>query len=361
MEAKKTWLSRLSRSVQRHFLGLLLAAYGLAAVLPGPGVAARQVSAAQFVLSHESIAITLPMLMLAGLLFNAALSTEIREAADLLRRPHVLVSGWLVNLVAPVSIIAVLVPALEFWHNREETQNLLVGLALVAAMPIAGSSTAWSQNANGNLPLSLGLVILSTLLSPITTPLVLKTFGTMASADHASALQSLSGRQTGMFLMLCVALPSLAGLLTRQVVGGDRAALLRPRLKLLNSILLLLLCYTNASAALPEMVSQPDWDFLALALGVVIALSISTFAAGWVLARVLKVDHAQKRSLLFGLGMSNNGTGMVLAGSALPGLPEAVLPVLAYNLIQHLVAGGVNWSLCRSTEIDVKRLLQNPA
>jgi predicted Na+-dependent transporter len=38
--------------------------------------------------------------------------------------------------------------------------------------------------------------------------------------------------------------------------------------------------------------------------------------------------------------MSNNGTGLVLAASV--GVPgEALLPVLVYNLIQHLVAGAV--------------------
>jgi BASS family bile acid:Na+ symporter len=56
------------------------------------------------------------------------------------------------------------------WHSNGEVQNILVGLALVASMPIAGSSTAWSQNASGDVTLSFGLVLGSTLLSPLTTP-----------------------------------------------------------------------------------------------------------------------------------------------------------------------------------------------
>ncbi len=55
---------------------------------------------------------------------------------------------------------------MDAWHNPDEVQNILVGLALVASMPIAGSSTAWSQNADGDMALSLGLVLGSTLLSP---------------------------------------------------------------------------------------------------------------------------------------------------------------------------------------------------
>jgi hypothetical protein len=44
---------------------------------------------------------------------------------------------------------------------------------------------------------------------------------------------------------------------------------------------------------------------------------------------------------MFGMGMNNNGTGLVLAASDLGTLPWAVVPVLFYNLVQHLVAGGV--------------------
>lgn len=64
-------------------------------------------------------------------------------------------------LVPLLFIIAIDLP-MRFWHNAEEVQQILVGLALVASMPIAGSSTAWAQNANGNLALSLGLVLLTT-------------------------------------------------------------------------------------------------------------------------------------------------------------------------------------------------------
>lgn len=37
--------------------------------------------------------------------------------------------------------------------------------------------------------------------------------------------------------------------------------------------------------------------------------------------------------------MNNNGTGLVLAAAALPHLPGVLLPVIFYNLAQHVVAG----------------------
>ena len=73
-------------------------------------------------------------------------------------------------------------------------------LALVASMPIAGSSTAWAQNADGDLVLSLGLVVGSTLLSPLTTPLALHAVGLMAEGAYAGDLHELAAHGTGVFL-----------------------------------------------------------------------------------------------------------------------------------------------------------------
>jgi BASS family bile acid:Na+ symporter len=45
---------------------------------------------------------------------------------------------------------------------------------------------------------------------------------------------------------------------------------------------------------------------------------------------------------MFGLGMNNNGAGLVLASLELADDPGVMLPVIFYNLIQHLVASLVD-------------------
>ena len=41
---------------------------------------------------------------------------------------------------------------------------------------------------------------------------------------------------------------------------------------------------------------------------------------------------------MFGLGMTNNGTGLVLGSAALAHVPDVMLPVIFYNLVQHVIA-----------------------
>jgi len=50
---------------------------------------------------------------------------------------------------------------------------------------------------------------------------------------------------------------------------------------------------------------------------------------------------------MFGLGMNNNGTGLVLATVALSRFPQIMLPIIFYNLVQHIVAGSVDFLLFR--------------
>ena len=94
--------------------------------------------------------------------------------------------------------------------------------------------------------------------------------------------------------------------------------------------------------SLPQAIAVPDPDFLAAILAVTQMLCAVAFAAGWVIARLRKSDESEKVALMFGLGMNNNGTGLVLASMALADHPQVLLPIIFYNLVQHLVAGVVN-------------------
>ncbi len=342
MDKRHSPIETLSHFLHAQFLWLLIGVYVLAGFVPAPALSLRRLSFGDVALFGQSMRLSLPAVLLALLLANAGLGTRSTEVRRLLYRPGALIAGLLANLVVPVAFIFVMTLAMRAWHNPEEVQEILVGLALVASMPIAGSSTAWSQNADGDVALSLGLVLLSTFLSPLTTPLALNAIGLMARGVYAQQLHTLAQMGTGLFLALCVALPSALGLFGRRVLGERRANAARPGLKLFNSVAILLLCYMNAAVSLPDTVANPDWDFLTVMLVIVTTLCLAGFAAGWLLAHLLKVDRAQQAALMFGLGMNNNGTGMVLAAATLAAYPRVMLPIIFYNLLQHLVAGAVN-------------------
>src|SRR5439155_20293276 len=112
-----------------------------------------------------------------------------------------------------------------------------------------------------------------------------------------------------------------------------------PGVKAVTPVVLLVLCYANASSCLPGVLADPDWDFLALVAVAAAGACAGAFAAGFAAARAVRADPARRAALVFGVGVANNGAGLALAAGGLAGCPAALLPVVAVNLVQHLAAG----------------------
>jgi BASS family bile acid:Na+ symporter len=350
-QAPEAPIGRLTQFLHHHFLLILMAAYALSAMLPQFGLWLQHITLGQLQWPDGStIKVTLPLLLLSFLLFNAGLGIKAEELAGLGRRPAPILAGFIANIAVPILLVLCLRGLLQLWHNTDELQNLLVGLALITAMPIAGSATAWAQNANGNLTLSLGLVFLSTVLSPITTPLVLHTFGYLSAGDYAEDLHELASQGTNAFIFLTVVLPSVLGVMVHLLLGEGRTAACRPYLKLTNFIALLLLNYSNAATALPQAFSEPDVDFLLFIYGTTTILCTAAFGAGWLIANWLKADSSDQASLMFGLGMNNNGTGLVLAAANLSDHPAVLLPIIFYTLVQQIIAALVDRKIFKGTD-----------
>jgi BASS family bile acid:Na+ symporter len=348
-------ISNLGHIVHRRLLTLIVLSYALAATAPAVGLWIRD--------THVSLGITragtvtLPQLLLAFLLVCAGMRVRGSRIRQIVYRPSPILIGLCANLAIPIVYLILLAPALRGWHSASEAGTILIGLALVASMPIAGSSTGWAQNSGGDMTLSLGLVVASTLLSPLTTPVALRIVGWISPSGYADELHVLAGAKTGSFVIVWVLFPSLLGIALQYLIGEARMPRFERWLKPLSTITLLVLFYVNASACLPQALGTPDWDFLALTSVFVVGLCVVTFASGHVLGRLVGADREQRAALMFGLGMSNNGTGLVLASVALASRPLAMLPIIVYNLTQHLVAGGVHSLLHRSQRTDSNRVL----
>lgn len=141
--------------------------------------------------------------------------------------------------------------------------------------------------------------------------------------------------------------PSLLGLSARRYIGDERFEAAKPYIKLGNFVVLLLLNYANAALVLPKVAEMPDADLLAAVLVIVSALCIAGFGSGLLLSRWLAVNRGEAASLTFALGMNNNGAGLVLASIALADHPQVILPIICYNLVQHLFASFVDFTLLR--------------
>ena len=326
-----------------HFLWLLVASYLLAAVVPGPGLMLRRLTWG----NPYAGEITAPMLLLALLLFCAAAVVRWEQVWHLMERPGVLVVGLLATWLVPMLFVVLLGNVLPSLIEPEIVGGLLVGLALVAAMPVANSSVAWTQNSRGNVALGLGLIVLSIVLSPIATPQMLNLMGLALSKEATEQCEELVKRFSGTFFIVWVILPSLAGMLVNRIAGAEAIARQRGAIRLVSAIALLALNYTNASLAMPQVFERAAPRVILISSALAVALQLLGVGTAWALARATSLDKESAIALVFAFSMKHTGLALVLAGEVLENEPRVILLIVLATLLQHILAGIVDWTMER--------------
>ncbi|MFD7341349.1 bile acid:sodium symporter family protein [Streptomyces violascens] len=331
-------------AAQRWLLGLMLGCYALAGVAPGPGELLRGI---RLQLPFQFGEVTLPMGLLAVMLGNAGLGVRVRDISEVIRRPWRLLLGIAANALLPVVLLPAFAVFLRSWPDPLEVECLLVGVMLVLAMPIAGGAASWGQNAGGNVPLVVAMVVGSTALSPLTVPLGLHLAARLVgpdgigSLDDTTRLDRLAGTGAGPFTLASVVLPCLVGILIRVLLGERRIRHVLPWVKAVNLVNILLLCYINAAGALGQAIAHPDPDLLALAVMVSAAACALSFLLGRWMSRWTRCDAPDHISLTLATGMNNTSAAAVLAAAWFSHRPEVLLPILSYSLLQKTMAGAM--------------------
>ena len=322
---------------------LLIACYLLAVILPGPGIAVRDWSWSSPHFGNIPLA---SLLLLAVMLFVAAVLADIEQARIVFRQPIIVLMALLAVWLGP-SLLTVLVGRiLPATVGGEPTVGLLVGFALIASMPVANSSVGWPQSAGGNLGLSLTLVVVSILLSPWITPQLVSLLG-MSLGESRQQCELLVNQFSGSFFIVWVILPTAAGFAARQILPTSSIELMRPILTLVSAAALLMLNYINSVLALPKASGSPISVLITTAvlatslaaIGIALALAITWFFG---------LRSETRTALMFGLSMKHTGLALILAGAVLSNQPLAILLIVLATLMQHVLAGVVQWWLDRS-------------
>lgn len=331
-------MGTLAERIRSHFLWLLLASYVVSVLVPTPGRWLARWDLAEG-LGGSGMA-RFPLLLVAVLLYLAACHVDLSELRVVTRRPWLMVAclatAWLLPTVA-VAIFGLMLPT-----GWAAGSSLLLGLALVAAMPVANSSVGWTQQSGGNLAWGLSLVVLSILLCPWITPWLLQIAGMALSAGEAAQVEELVKQLSSWAFIVWVLLPTALGLLTRRLLGKKKITAFDTPVRLTTAATLLTLNYVNGTIALPKFFSHPQYDVLLVALGAALVLSLLGVFAARGLAEALRLDRSTRLALRYGLSMKHTGLALGLAGSILVDQPLAILPIIIATPTQHLVASVVD-------------------
>lgn len=321
----RSWL----RSHSLQLLVALLLAYALAVLWPEPGILLKSLHVPGLI---PGAPVTMPQLVLGCLLLCAGLTVETTAVPRIQIRS--LLAFTSASLLIPLCVTGC---AVTLGSGIGIPSGILLGLIVIAAMPVANSSIGWTHLAGGNLPLGLGLLLAGTLVSPIVSPLILMLLAPGVSAEPSSIQELISLRELSEFLGVWVLLPAMLGLAIGIVSRRKGVVWSAHWLRIVSITCLLLLNYMNAASALPFIQVR---TVLALGLLTTLAVNLCTLTVTWLLALILKVRHEDRVALCLAVAMRNTGAALVLSGLHLQSDPNLVMTVLLHTVLQHLVAGG---------------------
>ncbi|MER5755169.1 sodium-dependent transporter [Streptomyces sp. NPDC002088] len=331
---------RVTVRLRRRLGRAVVLSYVAALLLPGPGLWLRRVHTVPLG-TVTGLPLSTAPLLLSLVLFSAGLQVPVRELGRLLRSPTALLAGLVLHLVIPLLVIPVVAFLLRRTPDTDGGSGLVTAMILIVAMPVAAGATVWTGKGDGDQPTMVGLVLASTLLSPLTIPLVISTLLPLLSDSYADTLATTGHTAHDGFALVSVVLPCAAGILCRLTLPTawrDRVLNVVVLVALVGS---LLLTYVNASGALGSFLARPRPLLLGAALVVAALVCLLSFMLGRAGARLLRLDAPAASSLTLACGMNNSSAGAVLITTTLPDKPHLLLPVLAYGLLQKTAASRV--------------------
>ena len=253
-------------------------------------------------------------------MFGMGLTLRPEDFVIVFKQPKNIVTGCLAQFT--------IMPLLAFGLGRAFglEEGLLAGVILVGTCPGGTASNVMTYLSGGDVPLSVGMTGVNTLLSPVLTPAI--TYLLLRTTVRVDA--------AGMFFSIIrvVIVPILLGLIINRIAGEhkERVSELLP--------LVSVTAITLIVAAVLSHNSERIFQTGAVVFIVVILHNILGYAAGFLLGLTLKLPAAKKKALAIEIGMQNSGLAASLAGSAFPDLAMATVPGALFS-VWHNISGAL--------------------
>ncbi len=261
----------------------------------------------------------------AATMFALGVVLEPKDLRDTVQHPGRIALGVLTQYsVMPLLGLAVALLA-------PFSPELALGFVIVACAPGAMASNVMVYLAGGAVAYSVALTTLSTFLSPLLTPGLVKWLG--------GALLEIPFWPMMMTILKTVLLPLLLGLGLRRLLGNQVswAEKVAPGIA---ALAIIIICSYAVAANQERIAVVGGWVLL-----FVVLLNGLGYLLGWLLARVYGFDSRHQLTLALEIGMQNAGLGVALALAHFS--PETALPGALFAVWCILTAAGASAYLRR--------------
>lgn len=274
--------------------------------------------------------------------FSGSLNSNFADLKRVIAHPKpILICIAILHIVMPVIAIGV---GYLFFSGDIYT---ITGIVLAFVIPTGISSLIWVSIYKGNIALTLTIILVNTIISPVAIPYSLKILvGSSVQVDQW-------GMMNGLFWM--VVIPSLLGMLLNQLTNGRVRTSLSPKLAPFTKLGLGTVVAINSAAVAPFLVDV-SWKLVGI-IATVLFIALIGYLIGFLLAKfVFRYTYEDIIALTFNSGMRNISAGAVIAIAFFP--PPVAIPVISCMLIQQLLASLFGHILQKFLSKDIEMTTQ---
>ncbi|MBS6027830.1 MAG: bile acid:sodium symporter family protein [Negativicoccus succinicivorans] len=271
---------------------------------------------------------------LGAAMFGMGLSIHAEDFAVVFARPReVLLGVALQYTVMPVAAWA-LAAGLGL------PTDLALGVILVGCCPGGTASNVITYIAGGDVALSVGMTIVSTLLAPLATPLLV--FGLAGAWVNVSLWAMITS------VVKVVLIPVLLGLLLH--------TLFRSKIKPVQDVfpLVSVAAIVFIIAGIVAVNREKVLTSGLIVIGLVAIHNMVGLGLGYLAARQAKASYAKTTAIAIEVGMQNSGLAIALATANFAANPLATLPGAIFS-VWHNISGSLFASYRRREEPDTAK------
>ena len=275
---------------------------------------------AYFEPNYFAWAIAYTPFLLGVAMFGMGLTIQVKDIDCLIKRPRDIAIG----VIAQYTIMPL--GAWALCHIFQLSPEMAIGIILVGCCPGGTASNVITYIARGDVALSVGMTIVSTLLAPLVTPLLI--FGLAGAWVDVALLPMM------MTVVKVIILPIGLGVLA-QWGAGQRIEPVRQISPMLSIIAIVLLIAAIIATNRHNIVLSG-----LLTLGLVCLHNLLGLVMGLVIGRVCGLSYDKTTALAIEVGMQNSGLAVALATANFAINPLATLAGALFS-VWHNLSGAV--------------------
>lgn len=239
--------------------------------------------------------------ILALVIFGVSLELSFSDFRRLLAAPRPVIAALTSQLIA--------LPLLTFaliWI-MDPLPSLAMGLMLTAACPGGNLSNVFTHWSGGRTAVSMSATTISSLISPVTTPLTFRALGDLHPATQAAMRQiSVPYTELVMTIVIALVIPLIAGMTLTQLWPRLSARIRKPLRSfgiVVFFLFVVLATVSNAGIFL---------QVLGALFVLVAAHNLLALTCGFSFGTLFRVQDAERRAITFETGVHNTALGLTL-------------------------------------------------